>query len=118
MQTKKKKILFVDDDPNNLLMYSWLLQQSGYEVTRAESAVAALQKIDGNAFDVVVLDYRMPQVDGLQAADEIRGRSPSARIVILTRYEFPEEKSPSFDVVVRKGDGTELLTTLSRLLDL
>lgn len=115
----RKKVLLVDDDPNNLLMYSWLLQQSGYAVTRAESATEGAWLMEGMHFDVAILDYRMPQVDGLQAARIIRRHRPQMRIIILTRFELPEgDHSPYVDAIVKKGDATDLLTSLARLLDL
>ena len=69
-----KKILVADDDADirNLLMET--LTEEGYEVTGAADGKEAIQKIEQNLFDLLVLDIEMPYFNGYQVADQIQAK--------------------------------------------
>lgn len=82
----KKKILFVDDEPNILAGLKRMLRsmRREYELYFAESAMEALDVMEGTEFDVVVSDMRMPGMDGAQLLTEIQDRHPYVIRIMLT----------------------------------
>lgn len=87
------KILVAEDEPSILMQYRLALETRGHQVTCTENGFACLQEyraastVDGHApFDAVVLDYRMPVIDGLSAAKEILQLCPRQRIIFASAY--------------------------------
>lgn len=80
-----QRVLLVDDNPVNRLIGGKLLTQLGHDMTLAASGVAALELLNQETFDVVLLDLQMPEVDGFDvfAALEERG-APRPKVVALT----------------------------------
>ena len=62
------------------------LKKEGFSVEAASDGRQAIEKIEGNFFDIVLLDYKMPELDGLQTLREIRGRFPDLPVVMMTAY--------------------------------
>lgn len=67
-------ILFIEDDPMNRRVVGDMLDVAGAAMTEAESAELGLRLIDERSFDLVLLDLRMPGVDGFETLHRIRGR--------------------------------------------
>jgi signal transduction histidine kinase len=86
------KILVVDDDPRNLYAVEEMLRAPGIEIVLAESGEAALRHVLRDDFAVILLDVRMPRIDGYEVASMIRGRPRSSRmpIIFLTAYNKDE----------------------------
>ncbi|HZN95682.1 MAG TPA: sigma-54 dependent transcriptional regulator [Myxococcales bacterium] len=85
------EILLVDDDPALLTLLSAGLLARGHRVATAERAEAALARLGGARFDVVVTDLRMPDTDGLSLLGELRKRAPETPVVVLTGHGSSEE---------------------------
>src|SRR5438045_304370 len=87
----KKRILIVDDDPDAVEVLSALLQAAGYEVEGAEHAFAAVCAIVREAPDLVVSDIRMPIVDGMGLATELKTHLDTREIpvVAITGFDTP-----------------------------
>lgn len=78
-------VLFVDDEFQSRSAWSAVLREAGYHVHAAGGGVEALAAIDaGNHYDVHVLDYRMPEMNGIELAVAIRARNPGAKIIALS----------------------------------
>ena len=76
----------VDDEipfTKNLL---WLLSRRGYEVSAANEGSSALRIIEEQEFDVVVLDLKMPGMDGISTLKELKKKRPNLEVIILTGY--------------------------------
>jgi two-component system, NtrC family, response regulator len=81
------KVLIVDDEAHIREMIRLTLETAGYEVEEAASGEAALGRFgEGEEFDAVLLDQKMPGIDGLQTLKRIRERSADACIVIITAF--------------------------------
>lgn len=69
----KKRILFVDDRPENLRQPLLRLQLAGYDVDDAESGRAALQALRSSPYDLLILDAELPEEDGWDVLKQVRG---------------------------------------------
>jgi DNA-binding response OmpR family regulator len=81
---RRVKILVADDEQDLLDIYSRALKENGFEVYSATCGNEAVAKFIEIRPDLVILDYRMPRGNGLEAASEIIAMKPSAKIIMLT----------------------------------
>jgi CheY-like chemotaxis protein len=84
----QRQILVADDEPNVRLMLKTALELSGYNVKEAVSGTDALEKVERNAPDLMLLDMRMPDVDGIGVLEHMRQWPPERRprVVVLTAH--------------------------------
>lgn len=92
MESKKKKILLVEDEMVLRESVRDWLQEDGYEVEVAEDGETALKKIKKEEYGVIVLDLRLPGIDGLQVYEEAKEIQPSTKGVIITAYPSRETR--------------------------
>jgi ActR/RegA family two-component response regulator len=85
-----EKILLVDDDEDFLEIMAERLQARGMDVTTSSLPGEALEKIERESFDAVVVDYMMPGMLGLDVLKEIRMKKPELQIILLTGYATME----------------------------
>lgn len=92
MSDKLNRILIVDDDKDILINLSDILTEVGYETETACDAKIALQKVDqecpddNRQFDVCLLDFKMPGMDGVELLKKIHSRVPKLRAIMITAY--------------------------------
>lgn len=87
-------ILIVDDEPNIVMSLEFLMRKNGYGVSIARNGTEALEALDRAAFDVVLLDVMMPDVDGYQVCRHLRQLPHGTR----TRVIFLSAKSKDADI--------------------
>jgi two-component system sensor histidine kinase BarA len=97
LSSRPPRLLCVDDNPANLLLVQTLLEDMGAEVVAVDSGYAALQAVQDDTFDLVLMDVQMPGMDGRQATEAIRAweverQSSSLPIVALTAHAMANEK--------------------------
>lgn len=92
------KILVVDDDAMNLRMAEFILTKKGYEVVKATGASEALEVLAGTAFDLILLDIEMPQVDGFEAYGQIREQGVTTPIMFLSASTEDEVIQKAMDM--------------------
>lgn len=115
------RVMVVDDTAHVLRMLSAMLSLDGFEVVgESASGQAAIDNVDEADPDVVVMDYRMPFMDGLTAARRIRERRPGQIVVLYTAFidEELERRADEIGVslCVGKVDGlASLEREISRL---
>lgn len=80
------RILIVDDEANIRLTLSALLQRTGYEVTPAGNGEEAVALLESQAFDLLLVDLKMPGMDGIQVAAAARQRQSDIAIIVLTGH--------------------------------
>lgn len=84
------RILVVDDDAIVLKSCRRILEFEGFEVTTAPSAEEALEKIKNYDFDLLLMDVKMPEHDGLFLMQEIKKNWPDIPIIVMSGYPTPE----------------------------
>lgn len=81
------RILVIDDENNIRMMVQLALEQVGHDVDTAADGPTGLEKFgDGSNYDLVLLDQRMPGMEGLEVLQEMKSRNPNARIVMITAF--------------------------------
>jgi DNA-binding NtrC family response regulator len=93
------KILIVDDDKEYRENLKEILDNEGYPNDMAGSAKQAMQKLGNQQFDVVLLDFMMPGIDGINALGEFKKISPNSKIIMITAFASIENAV----VAIKKG---------------
>jgi CheY-like chemotaxis protein len=81
-----RKVLVVDDDPVVGKSFNRVLSDKGYIVVTAEDGYDALMKLQAEKYDLVFTDIKMPGMDGLEVAEQVKARQPWTPVVIVTGY--------------------------------
>lgn len=81
-----KKVLLVDDEVDFTASLGKILRRRGFEVETAADGLIALERIGQQPFDVIVLDVKMPGMDGIQVLTEIRRLAIETRVILLTGH--------------------------------
>src|SRR5246127_2742744 len=83
-KTKKQPIIFyVDDNPRALRVLTSVLEGCGYKVIAAGTAREALESMEQNRFDLILLAYRLPRVIGFEVARDLKRRSPGTPVLLI-----------------------------------
>jgi CheY-like chemotaxis protein/glycine cleavage system H lipoate-binding protein len=112
-------VLVVDDEPVVCAGITRALQRHGYEVETALGGAAALQKLGGAAFDVLLVDIMMPQMNGLDLLERLHGAQREARVIVITglggaRNAVEAFRRGAFDFVTKPFTSDELLSATLR----
>lgn len=115
------RILLVDDNPHGLLARQLILREIGYAVDTANSGEEAWEILQKTRYDVVVTDFRMGRMDGLELIQLIRDHQPAMRIVLLSGFAAclgMTEQSTGADEVITKSnkEGPELVRAVRKLV--
>jgi cyclic di-GMP phosphodiesterase len=116
---KKHTILVVDDDHQVLESLLLLLSAHEYKVFTADTAVAALDKLQGTDVDIVLTDVRMPGMDGIELAGKIHEFYPETPVLIMTAYAeldvaVDAVKRGAFDFIIKPLDPDYLVRSVSK----
>jgi len=85
-----KKVLVADDDRTTRLLISEVLKDAGHQVVEAADGAAALKKLRGGKFDLVLLDVWMPRMNGLELLARLREARSRPRVIVMTSDDTPE----------------------------
>ncbi len=104
-------LLCIDDDVSGLAIRKMMFESKGYRVLTADSGQAGLETLASANIDAVILDYKMPGMDGAEAARNMRRRWPDVPIVMLSGYpdEVPEDAVKLVNAFVTKGGSPDQL---------
>jgi DNA-binding response OmpR family regulator len=82
--SKKKKILFVDDDSDITSISKTVLERNGFEVQTFESPISALENFKPGSYDLLVIDIKMSEMDGFELYDKLRKLDNNINVCFLT----------------------------------
>lgn len=113
-------ILLVDDNANGLKARKMVLEELGYKIVTASHGRDALEQFKPRAFDLVVTDYKMPHMDGLELIASLRKREPDLPIVLLSGFVESlglNEQNTNANAVIQKNahEVSHLVRAVARL---
>ena len=126
MVQQQKRILIIDDNPDVTLSLRVALEQNGFKTDSYTNPALAYENFRDGQYDLVLLDIKMPEVDGFQLYQKIRKNDSRIKICFLTASEFYYEqfrKEQGFDnfkqeIFLRKPIETEdLVQAINKLLE-
>jgi two-component system response regulator (stage 0 sporulation protein F) len=112
-------VLIVDDEKNLLELYKSELSAEGYDVLVASTGKEAVEILKRRKPDVVVMDIRMPEMDGIEALGKVVARYKNIPVIINTAFSAYQEDFRAWaaeEYVIKSSDLTELRKALSRVL--
>lgn len=114
-----KKILIVDDDTDNRDLLISLLARKDYDVVSASSGVETLRKVKDTFFSVILLDIRMPGMDGMQVLEKLKEESPQSLVIMLSAYGSDKNikeacEADVFDFIDKPVDNRLLLQKIKK----
>ena len=122
----KPKVLVVDDEEALRFLLSSELEAEAFEVQSAGDGDEAIELVrkrieQGDRFDVVLLDIKMPKVDGFEVLKYVKGSVPETKVIMLTAYADVKNAIESLrlgasDFVSKPYDLDDILTSINRAL--
>jgi CheY-like chemotaxis protein len=115
------RILLVDDNVNGLKARKTVLEELGYKIETATAGDDALALFGSHKFDLVVTDYKMSRMDGLELIRILRERAPATPIILISGFVDAlgmNEQNTNADAVIQKSanEVSQLVRAVARLL--
>ena len=116
------RILVVDDENHVRSMIGASLERQGYDVQLAASGREALELLDQNSFDIVLTDIVMPDGNGIDLLDRLRGKLPNVPVVMVTAIHdisvaIDSMRRGAYDYLLKPFEREHLMATVERALD-
>jgi DNA-binding NtrC family response regulator len=107
------RVIVIDDEPIVGKRLKPALEKSGYEVEFYDNGTEALKRLGESAFDIVVTDFRMDDIDGIEVLTRVMDESPRTKVIIITGYATIEVTREAlakgaFDVIAKPFKPNEL----------
>jgi UDP-3-O-[3-hydroxymyristoyl] N-acetylglucosamine deacetylase len=117
----KNKILVVDDEEALRTVLSTELEGEGYQVSTAGDGEEAIKILGSQQFHLILLDIKMPNVDGFEVLKFVKQKQPTTKVIMLTGFAdlknaIESKKLGAEDFVSKPYDLVDLLTTVERVL--
>lgn len=119
-----RKVLVVEDNPDNMKLVTWILEDEHYDVTGVGSGEACLEQIQRDTYDVVLMDISLPGIDGKEATRRLRAMDQfrDLPIIALTAHAIKGEDdeiraSGVTDLITKPLDEDQLLQRLRQLIN-
>ena len=119
--TAPSSILLVDDNKLGLCARKSVLEELGHRCATAANGVDALEQFNDSKFDLVVTDYKMPRMNGIELIARLRKQSPGLPVILISGFVDSlglSEDNTGADVVIQKSNNevAHLVRAVSRLL--
>ena len=113
----------VDDEPDMIWAIKNVLMAEGHSVISVNSGAEALEKVSNTSLDLVLLDFRLPEMDGIQILERIRQIQPNLPVIMLTGYGGIEEavqaiKLGASHYLSKPFDNTQLIESVNKALQM
>jgi DNA-binding NtrC family response regulator len=117
----KNRILVVDDEAALRTVLSSELHTEGYMVSTASDGDEAIDLLQSHSFDLILLDIKMPRVDGFQVLRYVKEKLPHIKVIMLTGFAdlknaIESKKLGAEDFISKPYDLVDLLATIERVL--
>jgi K+-sensing histidine kinase KdpD len=114
-------ILLIDDDENILETAKDILEEAHYEISTAANGAKAIEHLDNKVFNVVVVDFQLPDTTGLELARKIRERNDYTMVILMTGHASLEMavraiQEAVYDYLIKPVDPAQLQRTIERAL--
>ncbi len=113
------RLLVVDDEANIRILYAEELKDEGYEVVTAANSVEAAEKLQGNAFDLAVLDIKLKNESGIELLQKLVKERHDMPVILCSAFSCYKDDFSAWladGYVVKSGDLTELKQEIARVL--
>ncbi|HEY6191147.1 MAG TPA: response regulator [Bacteroidota bacterium] len=119
--TKETRVLYVDDEDALRELVKNQLEGEGFKVETADDGDTGIDMLGKHTFDVVLLDMRMPRVNGIEVLKHIRGKKITSRVIVLTAVDdlsvaIEAVKNGANDYMTKPYDLTSLVSSIRRVL--
>lgn len=91
-----KRVLVAEDNDSNFILMTYILKKR-YEYERAKNGKEAVELVEKNDYDIVLMDIKMPIMDGLEATKIIKDARPDLPIIALTANAFDSDRQLAFE---------------------
>lgn len=113
-------ILIIDDNEDLVSILTQELSQEGYSVLTAGNGIDGLSLLDQSIVDLVILDIKLPEMDGFEVLKIIKKKFPAVRVVMITAHSdvyhaMESRKNGADDFIGKPYDFEEVLTVIERL---
>ena len=117
-----EKILIVEDEKLIRMTLRERLVREGYSVAEADCGMAALEKLEADQSDLMLLDYRLPDINGIDVLKRVRERHPQTNVILMTAYSSIDNavqaiKLGAYDYLRKPVDHDDLLATIGKALE-
>jgi two-component system response regulator HydG len=118
----KDRILVVDDEQSHRTMLKAVLTKEGYDISEADDGISAVKSVESESFDLILMDIRMTDMDGIEAMGQIKKMSPSIPVIMMTAYASIKTavealKSGAYDYLTKPLDIDELKILTKKALE-
>jgi DNA-binding response OmpR family regulator len=115
----RESVMIIDDDPRLNRLLQMVLESAGYQVMAFTEAQAALSALDSDTPDVIVLDLRMPGMDGFEFYSEVQKRGVEVPIVVASAFGATQAKEQmgAAAALAKPFMPDDLVSVVRRLLD-
>lgn len=115
-----KKILVAEDNDSNFILMTYILKKY-YAYERARNGKEAVELVGKNAYDMVLMDIKMPVMDGLEATKAIKENNPDIPIIALTANAFDSDRQLALEVgcddfLTKPISSTKCLETIEKFI--
>ena len=115
-----KRILIVEDNDSNYMLMSFILKKH-YEFNRARNGQEAVTMVDDNKPDLILMDLKMPIMDGLEATRQIKAKYPDLPIIALTANAFDTDREEAMaagcdDFLSKPVSSQKCLETMAKFI--
>ena len=115
-------ILLVDDDVNILDTAKDILEEAQYVITTASNGAQAIEKLDQNEFNVVIVDFQLPDATGLELARKVRERSDHTCVILMTGHASLEMavkaiQEAVYDYLIKPVDPSQLKRAIEKAIE-
>jgi two-component system response regulator HydG len=122
MTRAPQSVLIVDDNENLARTMSFVLRRKGYAPDIALDGGEAIARLEARAFDVVLMDIKMPRVDGVEACRKIKQLRPETLVVMMTAYSHSDKVQQALEqgahsVVYKPLDLERVITLIEQAVD-